>query len=364
MNILITSEAAGIAGSTYSVSYLAGGLARRGHRVWVACPQDTLLWRLIEETPAQAIHVTFANKLHRKSIREIASIVREHSIEIINAQASKDRYITILAKALYKLPAKLIHTRRQMAKSLGMFGQSIFYQKGTNAIVAVSFGVKYSLQKLGISEQHIKVIYNGTPPQKYTNLSDAATSVLREKYQIGAQDMVIGCVARLKEQAQLLGALRYVDCPVHLVLVGIEETPELAAIRDQWAVPHQVHYAGSVNIQEVLHHYPLFTLNVLPSTIEGLSQSLLEAMALGVPVIATQMGGNSELIREGVNGLLFENGDEQQLAHYINQLLDTPELRESFAEAGRRTALEDFSLDRMLDQYEILFQELRRPKSG
>ncbi len=362
MNILITSQAAGIAGSTYSVSYLAKGLARRGHKVWVACPRGTLLWKLIENTQVQPIHFTFNRKLHLRSIRKLASLVRKYNIEIINAQSSKDRYSTILARWWYKLPVKLVHTRRQIAKSIGMFGQSTFYKEGTDAIIAVSEGVKQSIQAIGIAERHIQVIYNGTPKEKYSNINPGIINSWRDHYQIQPNEPVIGCVARFKEQKQLLEALKFIDHPVHVLFVGIEETPELRAVREQFDTHHQVHYAGSLSNNDVLHHYPLFTINVLPSVIEGLSQSLLEAMALGVPVIATRIGGNPELIQHGINGFLFENGNEQQLAQYINQILNNANLRQSFSEAGRHTAFDDFSIERMLDQYEIFFQKLTEDK--
>lgn len=362
MNILITSQAAGIAGSTYSVSYLSTGLAQRNHRVWLACPQDTLLWELVSGTAVQPIHFPFPQKIHRESIKSLASLVQNEKIQIINAQSSKDRYSTILAKWWYKLPVKLIHTRRQLVKSLGMFGQSTFYERGTDAIVAVSEGVKESVQNIGISPEHIKVIYNGTPAEKYQHIDFEKVSALRQRYQIKEGEIVIGCVARYKKQSQLIQALGQIQHPVHVLFVGIDEHPDLTSLQNQWSVPHRVHYVGSVNNEEVLHHYPLFTMNILPSTIEGLSQALLEAMALGVPVVATNIGGNSELIQDGVNGLLFQNGDVETLAGHIQRLIEDEKLRSDFSQAGKKTALQDFSLERMLDRYEAFFSELVQAK--
>ncbi|MEQ9439516.1 MAG: glycosyltransferase family 4 protein [Cyclobacteriaceae bacterium] len=358
MNILITSQAAGVAGSTYSVSYLAKGLARRKHQVWVACPQNTLLWELLENTDVKRVHFNFSSKFHPASVKALASLVRNQQIQLINAQASRDRYSTILAKWWYKLPAKLVHTRRQLVKSMGWFGQSIFYEQGTDAIIAVSQGVKESIRGIGISADHVQVVYNGTPAEKYQNIHPEKVEALRQRYQINPDDIVIGCVARYKKQIQLFEALQMIEQPVHVLLVGIEETTELKEIQQKWKTPHQVHYTGSLDNQEVLHHYPLFTMKVLPSTIEGLSQALLEAMALGVPVIATCIGGNAELIQQGVNGFLFENEDITTLAQHIKRLINDADLRASFIESGRKTALQDFSLERMLDQYEAFFEKL------
>jgi len=362
MNILITSQKAEIAGSTYSVVYLAKGLAKRGHNVWVATPANTLMWRLLSDSPVQLTELSFAFKFHLPSVLRVKKIVQLHQIDIINAQSSKDRYSTILAKWWYKLPVKLIHTRRQLVKSLGMFGQSTFYERGTDSIVAVSEGVKQSVKSIGISEKHIKVIYNGTPSEKYQHIDSERVESLRRRYQIKSGEVVIGCVARYKKQAQLLQALNEIQQPIHVLFVGIEEQPELRAIQNQWSVPHRVHYAGSVDNSEVLQHYLLFTMNILPSTIEGLSQALLESMALGVPVIATNIGGNSELIQDGVNGFLFENGDVATLSNQIQRIIDDSALRESFSKAGKKTALQDFSLEKMLDRYEAFFSELLATK--
>ena len=358
MNILITSQAAGVAGSTYSVSYLAKGLAQRKHNVWVACPQGTLLWELLEPTAVKLVCFSFTSKLHPTSIRALASLIRDQKIELINAQSSRDRYSTILAKWWYNLPVKLVHTRRQLVKSLGWFGQNAFYERGTDAIIAVSEGVKESITDIGISADHVHVIYNGTPSEKYQNILPEKVEELRQRYHIYPDDIVIGCVARHKKQIHLLQALQKINRPVHVLFIGIEETPELRAVQNSWSVAHQVHYIGSLSNDEVLHHYCLFAMNVLPSTIEGLSQALLEAMALGIPVIATRIGGNAELIQQGVNGFLFENGDTTALAEYIERLITDVDLRTSFSEAGRKTAFQNFSIERMLDQYEAYFDKL------
>lgn len=358
MNILITSQHAGVAGSTYSIFYLARGLSRKGHRVYVACPPSTLLAQLLSREPAHHIPLIYHSKIDRKAIRQIANIVKEYRIEVIDAQASKDRYTTILARWWYKLPVKLVHTRRQMALSMGIMGQSWFYQKGTDKIIAVSEGVKASLVSIGIDERHINVIYNGTPREKYQLIDTSATDQLREKYRIMEDDFVIGCVARPKEQGQLLQALEQLNTQVTVIFVGIENQPAYQEIMNRFTLSHQVYFTGKVDNQAVLSYYPLFSVKVLPSTIEGLSQSLLEAMAMKVPVIATNMGGNAELIEEGKNGYLFENGNIARLTMLLERLINDVDLRQQLGEYGHHTALETFSIEKTVDRHEALFEQL------
>lgn len=358
MNILITSQYAGMAGSTYSTTYLAKGLSERGHKVYVACPANSLMQELLEDSKVVHIPMQIRHKLDRKNIRHIAQMVRDYKIDIIDGQSSKDRYTTILARWYYKLPVKLVHTRRQLALSMGILGQSWFYEKGTDKVIAVSEGVKQSLIKIGISAQHIEVIYNGTPQEKYDKVNPQKVNALKAKYAIQEGDFVIGCVARLKEQKQLLEAIAFLDQAVKVIFMGIESSPEFQKIISSYTLPHEIHFAGAISNDEVLNYYPLFDIKVLPSTIEGLSQSLLEAMALKVPVIATDLGGNRELIEEGKNGFLFENENTQQLASLIKKLMQSEELKNQLGEYGHKTALEKFSIDRTVERHEQLFENL------
>ncbi|MDZ7371872.1 MAG: glycosyltransferase, partial [candidate division KSB1 bacterium] len=108
--------------------------------------------------------------------------------------------------------------------------------------------------------------------------------------------------------------------------------------------------------------YPLFDIKVLPSETEGLSQALLEAMALGVPVIAADAAGNPDLIRDGENGLLYKAGDSRHLAQQIERLLHDQALYRTLQENGRKTALDDFSIERTIERYEEAFTEIIRKR--
>jgi glycosyltransferase involved in cell wall biosynthesis len=88
---------------------------------------------------------------------------------------------------------------------------------------------------------------------------------------------------------------------------------------------------------------------VHPAWMEGLGVSLLEAAACGVPIIATRVGGIPEIVLDGVNGFLIEPGDSRQLAEAMCRLLDQPETAGAFGQAGRRLALERYSLARMVE---------------
>lgn len=355
MNILFLTHQGDMAGSTNSIYYLADGLARRGHSVFVGCREQSALYAMLQDSPARAVAMSFGGAMDLTNIRQIKDAVARHSIQIINAQSSKDRYTSIWAKLLYRLPVKLFHTRRQTPRSSGNWLQNWFYTRFTDGIIAVSKGVQDSLVQLGLPAKHIHVIPNGTPRSKYDHVSQQKAEQLRQHYQIKSNEPVIGCISRHKQQQQLLQALCHISKPATVLFVGIDEADSYRRIRQECAGHHRIIYTGRIDSQTILSYYLLLTIHILPSITEGLSQALLEAMALGVPVIATRAAGNIDLIQEKQNGLFFEDGDSQGLAECIETLLQDTTLRRQLSENGRKTALEDFSLSKTLDNYEAFF---------
>ena len=99
-------------------------------------------------------------------------------------------------------------------------------------------------------------------------------------------------------------------------------------------------------------------VSVLPSLKEGLSNSLLESMAAAVPVVATDVGGNPEVVVDGETGLLVPATDPGALAEAICRVLLTPGLRQTFGQAGRRRVLEHFSNERMIRTVERMYEDL------
>ncbi len=357
MNILFLTHQGGMAGSTYSLYYLADGLAQRGHSVFVGCKKSSLLFTLLKDSKAMPVPMTFRHKFDLKNMRHIAGLVREHDIQLINAQSGIDRYTSIWASFLFHLNTPVVHTRRQTPRSSGFFLQNWFYTRGTAGIVAVSQGVRDALVKLGLPARHITVIRNGTPAGKYELSDSEFVETLREKWKLEPGQPVIGCVSRKKQQEQLLEALQFIDEHLTVFFIGLEKRDEYVPLLEK-LYRHDIHFLGHKSQQETLYYYKLFTVKVLPSVTEGLSQALLEAMALGVPVIASRAAGNIDLIRDGENGLLFEPGNVKKLAGLIKQVLADKNLRDWLIQNGRHTALVDFSIDRTIECYEKYFKQI------
>jgi glycosyltransferase involved in cell wall biosynthesis len=361
MNVLFLTYQGDIAGSTNSIAYLAKALAEKGHQVYLGCRKESLIYTMMANSKVITIPMVFRGKLDIFNASRIANITKSYKIDIINAQSSYDRYTAGLAKILFGCKAKLVHTRRQMPLSDGFFFQTWFYNKTADSVVAVSSAVKIGLENVGVNAGKITVILNGTPQSKY-NLPDIdeKVSALKSKYDLSSTDNVIGCISRRKKQEQLLQSLELVEIPCTIILVGIKSDRELNRIISKPEYKHRVIFTGELNINEALYYHKLMRIEVLPSTMEGLSQSLLEGMAFGIPVIATAFAGNLDLINDGENGLLFENNDIIDLAKKITLLLTDPSIAKKLSLAGKITALEKFEIGTVVKNYEALFKKLTK----
>lgn len=326
--------------------------------MYVGCRKQSYLYSAVSDGNAQALPMRFKSKIDIQTMKHIRDIVQEYSIDIINAQSSEDRYLSIFAKKFYKLDTLVVHTRRQMPLMDAGKIQGWFYNTFTDKIIAVSAAVKNGLMAGGIKDTNIKVIYNGTPREKYESINTDRVGSLLEQYKIRDDEFVIGCVSRRKKQDQLFKALSLIEKPVKVIFVGIQRDDFSEDLIQSVPSRHSLIFCGSVPFDEVLEYYKLFDVSVLPSTTEGLSQALLEAMALGVPVVATDSGGNSELIQDGENGFLFQDENLEEFAEKIRIVLEDVQLKKKIVQKGETTALEKFSVENTVLNHEKFFLSL------
>lgn len=362
MNILILTYQGDLAGSTFSISYLAEALANRGHKVYVGLRRESLLYDLLNNSGVERIPMTFSSRFDRNNISTIRDVVKKHKIQIINAQSSLDRYTSIFATKWYHLPVKVVHTRRQNPKSVGGL-QNLFYKWGTDKIVVISNELKKAFLKMGFKDRNLRVIHNGVPTDRYEEWSEERAAQLRMELEIKPEDTVIGCVSRLKNQDQILAALQRVDIDnLVMIFCGIEEE----MVRDKIPIgsPVRLIFLGNIDKGEILDYYRIFDLNILASTMDGFGLVLVEAMAMECPVLATDFGGIKDVIQNGENGLLFEDGNIEELASKIKELIRDEKLRHKLIENGKDTAYNEFTMEKTAILHEQLFAELLDIKLG
>jgi len=179
---------------------------------------------------------------------------------------------------------------------------------------------------------------------------------------------VIGVVARLWSQKRIEDALwvfevlKFVNLPFHAFIIGDgPERDRLIWYRDQWKLSDCVHFLGHRN--DAAELIPGFDVLLSTSAYEGQSNTILEAMAAGIPVIATDIPGNRDLVADGETGLLVPDGGDFRLRRrsFVEKtlyLLEHVELRRSMGVAAERRIAEHFSLKQMVQRHAELYREL------
>jgi glycosyltransferase involved in cell wall biosynthesis len=175
----------------------------------------------------------------------------------------------------------------------------------------------------------------------------------------GAKLLFVGRLAELKGVTVLLEALRQIkkDQPdVELTIVGDgPDRVRFESVAHSLDVADRVRFVGARSQRQVAAHLAETDVFVLPSFAEGVPVTLMEALASGVPVVATRVGGVAELVEHGTNGYLVHPGEPGPLADALLALLDDPGTRNRFGEAGRARVAADFSNDDEAARLKILF---------
>ncbi|GAB4185795.1 MAG: hypothetical protein Kow00108_23220 [Calditrichia bacterium] len=202
------------------------------------------------------------------------------------------------------------------------------------------------------------VIYNGREP---ATIQPEIRASRRKEWGVKPDELVIGYVNQLKRAKGPITLLKAASLlkgkPIKFVLVGsgpdemmLKEMVNSSGIQD-----HVIFTGFSSAVPEDMAG---FDIGVLPSFSEGFPNVLIEMMSLGLPVIATKVGGIPEAIRHGENGLLFEPGDAKELAKLIDQLITHKEVRDILGKEAKQTVIHHFSRARMIRDLELLLFEL------
>ena len=223
--------------------------------------------------------------------------------------------------------------------------------------VAVSRDIAAWLRNhIGVAEQRVTQIYNGVDSDKFS--PDGARAVLPGALR-SDPGALVGSVGRLdpiKRFDVLIDWLAKAppESPARLVIVGDgSERQVLADHAERRGVTDRVWFAGDrSDVADLMRAMDIF---VLASRNEGISNTILEAMASGLPVVATDVGGNCELIERGVSGELLPCDDDAGLGDRINAYISDDNLREQHGAAGRSRVLQSFSLETMMKNYDALY---------
>ena len=221
--------------------------------------------------------------------------------------------------------------------------------------------------KRGISPASVKVIYNGINLERLKPNPDVVARI-RQQVKLPPWGKIVGITASLtpaKDHITFLKAAKIVSSTVpetrFMVLGDGPLRPDLERLAQELGIDSVVTFFG--NQRDVGSYISAYDIACLTSfDHEGCSNATLEAMALGKPVVVTDIGGNREVVENGINGLLVPPKNPEILAQNIITCLHQPELAQRIGQQGRQTVLAKFSIPRMVQEYQDLFENALRQK--
>ncbi len=236
-----------------------------------------------------------------------------------------------------------------------------FLARRTTCIVTNSQGVAEFYAEQGIPPDKFEVIPNGIEPRQ------TPASLSREDllHQLGipAEARLIGGVGRLwpqKRYKDLIWAaelLKVIRPDTHLLIVG--EGPQrriLERFRENIGIEDRVHFLGHrEDVPKILPHLACYWIG---SAYEGQSNGVMEAMLAGLPVVASDIAGNRDLVQQEKTGVLVPLGDRAAIAQATNLLLDDPTRAKRLGDAARQAMLTDFSVENMVRRHAELYRRL------
>lgn len=230
------------------------------------------------------------------------------------------------------------------------------------AVTAVSKWLAAETQREFMLDRPVHTIYNFIDPAKFNERPVRRCQLAEDHQKIV---MHISNFRPVKRVTDVVRAFKRVREQVDAKLVMVGDGPErmaAAGVAKQLGVSDHIRYLGNhENIESIL---PCADLVFQPSEHESFGLVPLEAMACGVPVLATASGGITEVVGHGEDGYLCEVGDIETMARYAVEILTTPALAKNMGEHGRRKAREVFHKDKIVPQYEALYEKVLQESAG
>lgn len=315
--------------------------------------------------------------LDLKCVNHLRQLIRKHKIDLVHAHDDKTLLYGWLLKLMdpdlqimYTCHSHANYTRNDFESWIGNLNFLIrnkirifLMKKYSKPILTISEDTKNRLIKNTIKKDDIKVLPNGIDCDHWKN--ERGRPVLRKEFSIKPDEFLIGTVARIAYDKDLPTFFEVAKAVVgqmpnvKFVIVGDGYGSELEDARtmvNEMKLDSKIIFTGHRN--DLLDVYASFDLFLMTSLSEGMPNTVLEAMAMGVPVISTNVGGLSELVKHGKTGFLSEVGDYKCLSEYLLSLLKNHELLTQNAIFARIIITEKFSFKNRVKNLEKYYIQI------
>jgi glycosyltransferase involved in cell wall biosynthesis len=298
-----------------------------------------------------------------RQFRKITDLARKKNVAIIHTFFEKSEVIGVLVRLMAGLPV-WITARRDLGFKRKRIYTEFFKFAGSqcNKCVANCEAIKEQMvANEKVAADKIDVIYNGLD---LTPFGSVANYTLRNELNIPEHTQLVGMIANMYHEIK--GHRYFLEAAK--IILEVREDVEFVLVGDGWlrksyetmardlGIAEKVHFLGTrSNIPPIISN---FAVSVLCSTSEGFSNVILESMASAKPVVATAVGGNAEMVIEGVTGHIIPPADSSALASSVLSILNSPSKAQAMGKFARDEVVKRFSVQAMVSGYEKLYCRL------
>jgi len=349
-----------LGGTEIATWNIAKYLAGRGHEVHVITTWDTGLQR---ESLEDGFHVHRLRYLKARflgpllfSLKALLAL-RKIKPDIVHAQSMLPGLCALIAKKVLSKPYLLSELAMVYFPSLLQNQILRLALRNADAVIALTEDMKNEIRK--ICRRDIYVLPNGIDLERFEGL---LKDEMRAKLQVKTDERLVIFVGRFRPEKgveYLIKAMEIIsqkDRSIRLVLVG--EGPEeknLKSLTEQLKLKGCVEFVGQIPNERVPEYMVASDVFVLPSLSEGFPIVILEAMASGLPIVATKVTGLPEIVKDGENGLLVEPRNPQQIAEKVLLLFEDNELREKISRNNKKEA-KKYSWETIVQSLEDIYR--------
>ncbi|MFQ6110871.1 MAG: glycosyltransferase family 4 protein [Nitrospinota bacterium] len=359
LRVLHTESSPGWGGQEKRILLECLKLRERGHWFAIAGQPEGRLGEEARREGLRFFPVRMRSGFDALALLELMRLLRQERINIIHTHSSKDSWLGGIAGRLLRVPA-IVRTRH-VSIPVSSNPLNLVYRLPNRVATTARCSRELILKATGLSPERVRVIPTGVELEHFN--PSISGEPFRQEFCLGEGEKAVGIVAQLRGSkghehfVAAAGRICERRDDVRFFIVGDGHWRELIAedIKGKGLEGKVVMTGYRQDIPEVMAGLDLLVIASIRT--DGIPQSALQAMAVGLPVIGTEVGGIPEVLAPSGAGVLVPPGDPEALARAVEELLDDPSRMGEMGERGRAFVAEGFSLERMLDETERLYLE-------
>lgn len=353
LTILHTESSTGWGGQEIRIMQESLGVTRRGHKVIIAAPENSNIYKRANEVGINTVPADF--KRNPMSVLRISTLIKRERPDIVNTHSSSDSWVATIAAKLSSVKPKIIRTRHLSTPIRRSYFSRLIYEILPDAVITTGEEIRQRMiHDNGFSVSKIFSIPTGIDLDRF-NPAKTEPAFKTTGFSVG----MIGVLRSWKGHRFFIEAvpeiLSQIPDAVFYIIGDGPQSENIKNLIQKLSLQDRVFMLGyRVDIPEVLQ-----SLNVVihPSYAnEGVPQSILQALAMKKPVVASDTGSIKEVIIDGKTGLLIPTKNPYAIASKVIDIHKNPILCARFGEEGRRLVEKHYSINQMLDKLEKLYK--------